>query len=498
VESKIEIFIRLHCAKLGRNGVILIVSWASFVSPTLADDPELKALILELRSQVIKLTDRVSVLEHELREERVKRETAAAEVVKTYEAAPKLTETDIGEVGTTVTDTDQVLRVPETTVAAKPEPKPVVIGDVKGTFKIPGTNTSLGFGGYVKLDTIYNSVSAGANSFSDQLYFPGLVPLKGEGERNKLTFSPRETRIWFKSLTPSIWGDINTYVELDFYAFQSPGDQVVSNSYAPRMRHAFGTLGPFLVGQTWSTFMNVAALPELMDFGAPAGRVFIRQPLLRWTQPVTIGSVAADIQLAVEQPESVLTLPDGATLDMDNDRAPDTVVRLNFNPTWGALSIAGMVRQIRYSDQSSNSAAWGGAISVGGKIRTFGFDNISFHASYGNALGRYTSFSAFNDGIVDAQGTVRLLNIFSGFAAYQHWWNSMWRSSIAYGYATADNPLFAPGTANDWVQSAHVNLLWSPFIQTTFGFEYMYAVRKIQSGVSGDLQRVMFSSKLNF
>jgi hypothetical protein len=74
----------------------------------------------------------------------------------------------------------------------------------------------------------------------------------------------------------------------------------------------------------------------------------------------------------------------------------------------------------------------------------------------------------------------------------------MWRSSIANGYATADNPLFAPGTANDWVQSAHVNLLWSPFIQTTFGFEYMYAVRKIQSGVSGDLQRVMFSSKLNF
>jgi hypothetical protein len=112
-----------------------------------------------------------------------------------------------------------------------------------------------------------------------------------------------------------------------------------------------------------------------------------------------------DIQLAVEQPESVLTLPDGATLDVDNDRAPDTVVRLNFNPSWGALSIAGMVRQIRYSDQSSNSAAWGGAISVGGKIRTFGFDNISFHASYGNALGRYTSFSAFNDGIVDAQGT---------------------------------------------------------------------------------------------
>ncbi|MGG7055687.1 DcaP family trimeric outer membrane transporter [Nitrosomonas sp. ANs5] len=482
-----------HGARLRWHRLALIAGWGFFAMPTQADEPDMKVLILELKSHMKQLTDRVSVLEQALEQERSKREKAEAEMARVTSQPVKVDETEPARVTTGESD-----RIGMSEAGVPAAAQPVVMGDAKGTFKFPGTDTSLGFGGYVKLDTIYNSVSARSNRFSDQLYFPGLVPLKGEGQRNKLAFSPRETRLWFKSLTPTKWGDLNTYVELDFYAFQSPGNQVVSNSYAPRMRHAFGTLGPFLAGQTWSTFMHVGALPELLDFGAPAGRVFIRQPLLRWTQPVALGDMEADIQLALEQPESVLTAPDGETLEMDNDRVPDTVVRLNLNPAWGALSLAGMMRQIRYTDHTASSQAWGGALSISGKVRTFGFDHFSFQASYGNALGRYTSFSAFNDGLVDAQGSVRLVNLFAGFAAYQHWWSPTWRSSVAYGYAFADNPSFAPDTANDWVQSAHVNLLWSPFIQTTFGLEYMYATRRVFNGAQGDLQRVMFSSRLNF
>jgi hypothetical protein len=482
--------------RLGWKGIMLIMAW--FVSPALAKDTEMKMLILELKSQVTKLTDRVSLLEQELKEERTKREQAEAVVTSIPDSKTPSKLVTTVELEAPTNGIKRVETIPETKVGTKPEPKPVVVGDAKGTFKIPGTNTSLGFGGYVKLDAIYNSVSSGANSFSDQMYFPGLVPLQREGEQDNLTFSPRESRIWLKSLTPIAWGDISTYVELDFYAFQSPGNQVISNSYAPRMRHAYGKFGPFLAGQTWSTFMNVSALPELLDFGAPAGRIFIRQPLVRWTQPIPLGGEVADIQLALEQPESVLTLPNGITLEMDDDQAPDTVVRINLHPLWGTFSLAGMVRQIRYADKGVKSDAWGGAVSFGGKVRTFGLDNLSFHASYGNALGRYTSFGAFGDGIIDAQGSVRLFDMFAGFAAYQHWWNPAWRSSIAYGYAIADNPSFAPGAINDWVQSAHANLLWSPFVQTTFGLEYMYATRKIQSGANGDLHRVMFSSKFNF
>ncbi len=56
------------------------------------------------------------------------------------------------------------------------------------------------------------------------------------------------------------------------------GDERVSNSYAPRVRHAFFTYNNWLFGQTWMTFFNVGALPENLDFVGPAeSTVFGRQ-----------------------------------------------------------------------------------------------------------------------------------------------------------------------------------------------------------------------------
>jgi hypothetical protein len=454
-------------------------------------DPETAALVRELKAEISQLSVRVLELEKKLEEEHSRRKSAEA-------PAAVMTKIPGNELGT---ETGKGGRpTPEPAAAfAQADREPVTAGTAKGTFRIPGTETSLGFGGYVKLDTIYNSSSAlSPNSFTDQIYFAGLIPLRGQGEPSQLTFNPRETRFWFKSYTPTSWGELATYLELDFYAFQSPGDQRISNSYAPRLRHAFGSLGGLVVGQTWTTFMNVAALPELLDFGAPAGRIFVRQPLVRWTQPFRLGNGEADWQIAFEQPESALLAPDGERLAVDDDRFPDTVLRLDWQRPWGTLSAAGMVRQIRYAAGESASERWGAAIGVGGRIRLFERDTFSFHSSYGNAVGRYTSFDAFEDGFLDASGRVHLRTVFAGFAAFQHGWNAHWRSTVAYGYGEAWGADFGPDALNDRIQSAHVNLLWSPFLQTTFGLEYMYATRTTRGSDSGELQRVLFSGKFNF
>lgn len=52
--------------------------------------------------------------------------------------------------------------------------------------------------------------------------------------------------------------------------------------------------------------------------------------------------------------------------------------------------------------------------------------------------------------------------------------------------------------ANDEIQSAHVNLLWSPYAQATFGLEYLFATRDTFGGDDGELHRILFSSKFNF
>ena len=88
--------------------------------------------------------------------------------------------------------------------------------------------------------------------------------------------------------------------------------------------------------------------------------------------------------------------------------------------------------------------------------------------------------------------------VYGGFLTYQHGWSPTWRSTVAYAFAHADNPSFVAKSVNEQAQSVHVNLLWSPLLQTTIGLEYIHASRELGSGREGDLHRVEFSTRFNF
>jgi len=443
---------------------VFLLIFSSFIlitNPVQANERNLKQTVNELRSQVEVLTERLLQMEKRL-------------------------------------DHVDSLSSKQTVVSNR-KSKKAGIDSVKQMIKIPSTDTSLAFGGYIKLDAIYNSQSVGGNGGSnlgDQMVLPGLIPIEEKSqEDDQITFHARQSRFWLKSHTATGWGDLDTYIEMDFFAFQSPGNERVSNSYSPRLRHAFGHLGGFLAGQTWTTFMNVKALPELNDFGGPVGRVFSRQPQVRWTQAFNDGQ--SDWMIAVEEPESTLTNSHGEREAPDDDYFPDIITRFNFHRSWGEVSVAGMVRNIR-SDQENVSDAYGGALSLAGRINSIERDDLRFMLNYGNVLGRYVSSNLFNDGAVNANGSIELFNQYGGFIAYRHWWNNDWRSTMAYGLSYADNVDFVPKTVNQWAQSAQINLLWSPLAQTTLGLEYTYASRGLENGDSGHIHRLQFSSAFHF
>jgi hypothetical protein len=463
-----------------------------------AADEDLRVLVKELAGQVQQLSARVAELERKLEESQARSAPAQPPT-----ASPPTPGSRLAETKNPALDKPR----PALPTPAASGSKPVTVGDAKGTFKIPGTDTSLGFGGYVKLDAIYNSVSGGGSggtNAADQLLQPSKIPLRGQGEHSQVTFSPRESRFWLKSYTPTGWGDLNTFLEVDFYNVQAPGLETVTNSYAPGLRHAYGSLGGFLAGQTWTTFMYAGALPELNDFGGPVGRLFVRQPLVRWTEPWRAAGVDGEFQFALESPESsfldasACTAQQCAYLTPDDDRAPDIVARLNFNPSWGTLALSGMARQVRIAEGAARHAAWGGSVGLGGRIKGPGLDILSFMAGWGDGLGRYLYNDVFPDAAFDGLGHFQLVEAYGGYLAYQHFWNPAWRSTLAYGQAEASYPWFVPGTATGRVRSVHVNLLWSPLLQTTFGLEYIYALRALEDGEDGDLQRVQFSAKYNF
>jgi len=382
-------------------------------------------------------------------------------------------------------------------------PENVVTGGAtRGSFKLPGSDTSVTIGGYVKLDAVYSNPSAGVDAKGDLLLDPNTIavgPAAGNNERNQVKFGARESRLFVKTSTPTTLGDLNTHIEADFYG--ADGNESVSNSHGLRLRHAYGTLGHLLAGQTWTNFMNPASLPDTVDFGGPVGQIFDRQAQVRWTQAFESSAFGSgQWSVALENPESVLQIPGGASFRADDDRFPDITGQLLFKTAYGTISLHGIVREIRIDSGSAPAATdqkWGAAVSLAGVMPTTGRDDFRFTVSSGNAIGRYSN-GFFPDGVLSADGQIRLPKQVGWFAAYRHYWYDSLRSNVVLSSAEENNPPGSPANTNKSTRSAHINLIWSPVAKSDLGLEYIYADRETEDGLKGHLNRVQAAVKYAF
>ena len=364
-------------------------------------------------------------------------------------------------------------------------------------------NTTMSIYGYAKLDVIYTDTEGGGK----YNYVPKAVPLDSEKEflsDNAFTMHARESRIGFTSSTDTDWGKFNTKIEGDFYGTE--GNERTSNSHGFRLRLAYGELGNLRVGQDWSTFVDAGAYPEVIDFGYPVGRLFVLQPLIRWTQPFESGS----FQFALENPESYFlskTLQEDGTTYVNNsiggdgkdEYIPDIIARLNLTPSYGKYSLAAMVRRYSYATGLYNDDAWGAALAANGVFPTFGKDNIRLALNYGTGLGRYMR-ADFDDAFINPiTHEIETNDQIGGFASYQHFWLDSLRSTVAYSYAARDNDLNSvTGSADKKYQSVHANLIWSPIPRIDMGMEYIWGYREVEKGEDGDINRFQGGFKYKF
>ena len=372
----------------------------------------------------------------------------------------------------------------------------------KGYFLIPGTETSLKIGGYAKLDAIYNDKSTGdSHPAGDQLFLPYAIPLDKTNPDDKQTvLHARQTRFNVGTTTDTTYGKLNTFFEGDFFGganISAASSSGSSSNTDFRVRHAYGELGKLLAGQTWSTFEIMDSLPDTVDFGGPASQTFMRQGLIRWTEPFAWGSM----QFSVEDPNATL---DNST-ETDDDHFADMIARLNFKSEYGSYSVAAMAREISADNGSTvDDSTWGGAITVGGRIPAFGKDDLRFQFNYGNALGRYMT-TKFKDAEYNSlTREVETFDQYGGFLAYRHFWIDNLRSNLVYSYGAADNDTSIINTdalrdaTNKEFQSVHVNLIWSIVPSVDLGVEYLHGYREVESGADGELNRIQFSAQYNF
>jgi len=101
--------------------------------------------------------------------------------------------------------------------------------------------TTFKFGRYIKADflhTWYNNVDVGSTSPLRDFHLPRQIPI-GDIDRNyDIDYHVKESRINFDVRTTLLGKEVQGFLELDFL-LSSQGDEKVSNSFNPRLRHFY-------------------------------------------------------------------------------------------------------------------------------------------------------------------------------------------------------------------------------------------------------------------
>ena len=358
-------------------------------------------------------------------------------------------------------------------------------------------DTQFSLTGYVKFDALVTDYSEGApagDSLTRDFFIPSLTPVTGGDEGPQLDFHIRQSRLRLTSNTPTANGDkLKAVVELDFLV-TAGGNERISNSFVPRVRHAYIEYKGWLVGQQWSTFMDTSVLPETLDFiGVTDGIGFARQPMIRYT--------SGRWQFALENPESTITpFGGGARITSDDNILPDAIVAYTYKQDWGYVKAAGIVRQIAVDDGFDvDDSTVGLGINLTGKYIFANGDDVRVSFITGSGLGRYFALNLANGAVLDANNQLETIDSIGYSIAYRHLWSKKWRSSFTFSANDIDNDVALTGTGvSASTFSTRANLLYSPTKRLTVGGEYTHANRETEDNLEGDFNRFQFSARYNF
>jgi hypothetical protein len=344
-------------------------------------------------------------------------------------------------------------------------------GSFAGSYLLPGTSVSVKVGGYLKLDVIHDFDAIG----SEDSFDPTTIPTDGtKGENTQV--QAKQTRLNLDVRTPTDLGDARIFLEVDFFG----------SGTTLRMRHAYATLGNLLVGQTWSTFMDEDASPPTLDFEQPIAFATVRNPQVRWTQPLTADFYGA---FAIEAPNSEIEAP--PVPGKSEDPYPDLTSRFRWTNPVGHVQASAFAGWARFRpDTGGKDDAFLWAFLLAANFNVWGKDQLMGQIGYGPGIARY------NSGIVaapDANGDLEGLPVMGWFVDYQHWWSDTWSSNAVWSMARVDK--LSGQVAGDIRELRYgaANVVWNFLPWASAGVEYLYGMREDLDGHHGTANRVQLS-----
>jgi hypothetical protein len=333
--------------------------------------------------------------------------------------------------------------------------------------------------GRVKLDVIRDFKPIG----SEDSFDPRTIPVDGsEGTNSNVHAKETRLNIDVRGIVDS--REVRMFVETDFY-----GDSSVL-----RLRHAYGSYGGLLAGQTWTTFMDDDNLPRTIDFEAPMAFAQIRQAQARWTQK--LGS-AVTWSSSVEDNKSAIVIPTDVPGKAEYPM-PDLVTRFRFDVPRGHVTTSAFLGQAKFRPDEGDSdtvTLWGTMASV--KFDTFGQDYIYGVVTVGDGIGRY---SGGTTAVPDDTGALHAVGGVAVMGGYEHFWTERWSTNGVYSVTSVSEEPFYTSDITKRLEYGAVNLLyWFLGDRGWTGVEYIYG-RNVTFGAGtpeGTAHRLQYAVRFN-
>ena len=373
------------------------------------------------------------------------------------------------------------------------------------------TKPQLTIYGFAQLDMGYDMKQ------NDPSWFDVMRPTKLPSYENQFGADGRwysgvrQSRLGVKGSFPTALGELKTQFEFEMF-----GVGVDAGQTTIRLRHAYGEIGQFGAGQTWSPFMDIDVFPNSLEYWGPSGMVFFRNVQVRW-MPIQ-GDTRMTI--ALERPgASADAGPYADRIELQGVTGrfplPDLSAEYRMGQPWGYIEMAGILRYMVWDDMngdqfdlSGHAVGWGVNLSSNIKISK---DVLRLQAVYGEGIENYMNEGPADIGIqkdslnkvTPAKG--KALPVLGIVAFLDHAWNDKWSSAVGYSLVKITPSDGQAANAFKLGQYALANLTYSPVPGFMTGIEFQYGARENNKLEPGKTEiwkvndfRIQFGAKFNF
>jgi hypothetical protein len=377
------------------------------------------------------------------------------------------------------------------------------------------------FYGDVQMDIMHDFNAMGLDPTGQFVneFITSLIPTSGsEAARrtNRTGFSVNQTQIYAGFWVPTDLGKALAFTNINFE--QNTSGPPIFDLYL-----AYAEVGGLRAGKAWSTFSNVPAIPDTLDYEGPNAIPEVQNVMLRFTAHLTDEWTAAG---AAEAPNANITMPNGSTNGAPLNQYPDAIVRTTWSPGNSTIQLSGIYRRLgaigtwkpagTTQEESFRSAVNGWGVQFSGNLafntgfpktggwfgRVFGRDSLQYGAVYGQGIGAYVQ-DTMDIGldaapISDDSSRLKAIRMATGWAGLEHFWSKNARSTVTFGYvSTYKQPLRAADTYKSALYVSG-NLIFTLLGALEVGAEYIYGNRVTQGDGKGHNSRLQLSTIWNF